>query len=504
MRNVKRISWIAAAAATIGCLGPRAFGYEYYLGAGNQVYPMATMQVGTGAGYLAYNGVNYMYEQAWGHQGYGVGMFPGYYFNQLSAATGIDSVGYLGLFWGLPPYGLFGAGYDNPNWAANWQAEEMSRPHYWDWYHQVWHGNFARPWYYQPLDTWANHDYDTRSDAAYCTPFLWGYWSYANPYAVSYDEDLDVDYSKPLVFAGQAAGRGECQRACEHRNAMLILDKARHVFLCADYRKALEIIDDAITHAPGDPTLHEFRGLALFALERYQEAAGALHAVLASRPGWDWGTIRALYSRTALYNAQIRTLERFVQDHPGAGDAFFVLGYHYASTGFDGAAAAQFRIAARLNTTDVLSQKLADSLGTVHLPQVGESSIELATSPQSFSPLGDYGAIRSDGVKIRLNLMGDQQFCWTINEGEHAQQFRGTFSMEDNRLMLRQENTPMLVGEIRPLRGGGFRFKLNEDNPGDHGLFFRSLAPPTCGGPADNGPCASCPMRAVSQKVTAQ
>jgi hypothetical protein len=36
---------------------------------------------------------------------------------------------------------------------------------------------------------------------------------------------------------------------------------------------------------PRDAVLHEFRSLALFALQRYSESAAAIHAVLAVGPG---------------------------------------------------------------------------------------------------------------------------------------------------------------------------------------------------------------------------
>ena len=57
---------------------------------------------------------------------------------------------------------------------------------------------------------------------------------------------------------------------------------------------------------PNDPTLHEFRRLVLFALDRYDEAAAALYAVLSVGPGWDWTTLISLYGDPETYTQQLR------------------------------------------------------------------------------------------------------------------------------------------------------------------------------------------------------
>ena len=55
---------------------------------------------------------------------------------------------------------------------------------------------------------------------------------------------------------------------------------------------------------PTKAALHEFRGLALFALKRYDEAAAALYAVLTVGPGWDWPTLISIYPDVSVYTAQ--------------------------------------------------------------------------------------------------------------------------------------------------------------------------------------------------------
>ena len=62
---------------------------------------------------------------------------------------------------------------------------------------------------------------------------------------------------------------------------------------------------------PNDTVLHEFRGLVLFALGRYKEAAAADYAVLSAGPGWDWTTLSGLYPNVEVYTEQLRALEQY-------------------------------------------------------------------------------------------------------------------------------------------------------------------------------------------------
>ena len=59
------------------------------------------------------------------------------------------------------------------------------------------------------------------------------------------------------------------------------------------YKAALAKVDQAIASVQRH-LLHEFRGLTLFALGRYKEAAAADYAVLSAGPGWDWTTLSGL------------------------------------------------------------------------------------------------------------------------------------------------------------------------------------------------------------------
>src|SRR5204862_8098905 len=72
-----------------------------------------------------------------------------------------------------------------------------------------------------------------------------------------------------------------------------------------------------------------FRALVLFAQKNYREAAAAIYAVLAARPGWDWETVKSLYADPQTYTNQLRALEQYVTANPNDSASPFVLAYHY-------------------------------------------------------------------------------------------------------------------------------------------------------------------------------
>ena len=108
--------------------------------------------------------------------------------------------------------------------------------------------------------------------------------------------------------------------------------------------------------------LHEFRGLVLFALKRYQEAAATDYAVLAVGPGWDWTTLSSFYPDVNVYSAQLRDLEQYAKTHPDAADARFLLAYQYLTCGHADAAAKELKQVVRLKPNDQVSAQLLASL----------------------------------------------------------------------------------------------------------------------------------------------
>src|SRR5262249_59992153 len=141
-------------------------------------------------------------------------------------------------------------------------------------------------------------------------------------------------------------------------------DAARKAFKGGDYAKAQELAEKAIALLPSDATLHEFRGLTLFAQQKYQEAAAALYAVLAAGPGWNWQTMSALYAKPDIYTKQLRALETYTGDHHEAAYAHFLQAYHYLVLGGKDAAVKQLEEVLKLQPEDKLSAALVKALTT--------------------------------------------------------------------------------------------------------------------------------------------
>ena len=118
--------------------------------------------------------------------------------------------------------------------------------------------------------------------------YNWGYSNYSNPYygaaatagrTTVVQQPIIYDYSQPINATAPPPDESVTNQA------MSTFDQAREAFKQGDYTSALDLTDQALRQMPNDPTLHEFRALALFALGRYDEAAAALYAVLSVGPG---------------------------------------------------------------------------------------------------------------------------------------------------------------------------------------------------------------------------
>ncbi len=263
------------------------------------------------------------------------------------------------------------------------------------------------------------------------------------------------------------------------QQATPLFDAARNAFMQGDYKTALAQVDQAIAQVPNDTVLHEFRGLVLFALGRYKEAAAADYAVLSAGPGWDWTTLSGLYPNVEVYTAQLRALEQYAQSHPAASEAKFLLAENYLTCGYTDAAAAQLKEVVRLNPKDQLSAQLLNSLSTADTVVSGTAAPAAPSQPaapakpaDASSLVGNWTATRADSATIKLALAGDGKFTWALDQKGKPQQFSGTYTVADNLLVLKQGDNPMMVGQVAALAGDRFNFKLAGDNPSDPGLTF--------------------------------
>ncbi len=352
-----------------------------------------------------------------------------------------------------------------------------------NWYHGNWPNNWNNGWSNGPAAWGAGF----ATGVAAATPWAWGYWPQCNPYcpAPIVVGDTTVDYSQPIVLAappvtvvqsasqsaGAPAGAGQPTPTDQ---AMALLDAARAAFTSGDYGGALAKCDQAVARLPNSAAAHEFRGLALFALQRYKEAAGPVYAVLSVGPGWDWATLSSFYPSPDVYAGQLRALEQYVASNPNVAEARFLLAYHYMIGGHNDAAAEQFKAAVQLNPQDQLSAQLRTRMAptAVGQPPAPSPAAAPAKPVDASAVAGVWTSTRADGTTITLSLSPDAKYTWKFAQKDKPQEFSGDYAVADNLLILKEGNNPMMVGQVTLLSGNRFNFKLAGDNPNDPGLTF--------------------------------
>lgn len=351
-----------------------------------------------------------------------------------------------------------------------------------DWHHGNWNDQ----------GSWWNHMWDDHTAYMAFRTTMWGlnaaaygfgYWGYSNPY---YYESYPVgggsyvDYSQPIAMeqpaAAQPAEPNAAAPAPAEAPGMSDFDAARQAFYSGDYAAALASTNKALAALPGDPVIHEFRALVLFAQAKYRDAAAGLYSVLAVGPGWDWTTMASLYPSVDVYTKQLRALEAYVKQQPNASDARFVLAYHYMTTGAKDAAAKEYQAIYKLTPQDNLVKQLL--LMTGGPEALGAPSID-SQQPKPAAPavpadalVGKWNAAGQNNTKFALELTKDGNFSWTFTQAGKPQTVKGVFAVDGNSLALEPETGGTMLAEVTPPQGGAFSFALPGAPPGDPGLKF--------------------------------
>jgi len=318
-------------------------------------------------------------------------------------------------------------------------------------------------------------------------PWGWGYYGYSNPYysepAVADNSSYYYDYSQPILAAeAPAAPASDATADAANQPAPVdtatqYFDDARAAFAQQDYATALSKVNQAIALVPNDASLHEFRGLVLFATGKYQAAAAAVYAVLSAGPGWNWSTLAGLYGNIDTYTEQLRKLEAYRKQHPDAAYAHFLLAYQYLTCGKTAAAGKELKDVVRINPQDQLATQL---LASVTPPEEGKEPAPPAPStpaapskPVTASALaGQWTAKKPDGSLISLDLSKDSKFTWKYTQNKQTHDFGGTFTVADNLLVLNQDGNPAMVGQVSVATPDSFNFHLAGSPPADPGLTF--------------------------------
>lgn len=364
----------------------------------------------------------------------------------------------------------------------NWADGKLD--HYGDWYHGSWYPGAG--WGYM----WDN--YPVASAIGLTAwgvnrlAYGWGYWGYSNPY-YSEGSSYGYDYSEPLVVYADSGSTGTTAAAEPSAptepqptdEGMAAFEEARTAFHDGDYAGALAKLDTTLKTMPRDTVVHEFRGLALFALKKYPESAAATYAVLSAGPGWDWTTMASLYPVVDVYTQQLRALEDFTKSNPKSADAHFLLGYHYLTCGYAENAAQQFKLAQAELPDDKLLSQLVAMTSAADKPETSAPS----TAPEPLEiPAGKVLTVEKlvgtwkanqGSSQFQLDLTADGRFTWTYSNGKDSQTVKGVFAVDQNTLALEHEGGDTMLAEVDLVNPSQFLFKMIGGDAKDPGLTFR-------------------------------
>jgi tetratricopeptide (TPR) repeat protein len=335
---------------------------------------------------------------------------------------------------------------------------------------------------------------------------------YTNPYyatvaaAQPASTTVVYDYSQPINVTAAPPDAAVVDSTDQ------VFSAARDRFRAGDYQGALDLTDQVLKQSPNAAVVHEFRGLTLFALSRYDDAAAVEYAVLSAGPGWNWSTLIGLYPDVETYTEQLRTLEAYAQANPNSSSAPFLLAYHYMTEGHDDAAAAQFERVTRLLPSDQLSASFVKALrkapeqvaqagpapaqAQANAPPASQGPSQAATPTQAQAQATQDGRVAGQGdsptsppsppsaldgewkaqpapdVSVALKLNQDGGFVWDVKAKGQKQTIEGRAGFQDGNLILQQAQGPPLVGKVTQTKPDSFVFAPPETGDKGGGLVF--------------------------------
>ena len=254
-------------------------------------------------------------------------------------------------------------------------------------------------------------------------------------------------------------------------------------------RRPSSLTDQAIRQMPNDAALHEFRGLVLFALHRYEDAAAPLYAVLSVGPGWDWKTLVGLYPNVSVYTEQLRALETYCRLNPRSASARFVLAYLYLTQGNTDVAVDQLKRVVALQPKDTVAAHLLQQLDKTDAPAaVGAVGQPPAQAPApAFEPTvhavpnphmregrleGTWTAQPDPETTISLSFQDQGRFTWKVSHKGQDRLIQGKLTSGNGLLTLAQDQGAPMVGNMTWSDETHFTFKVPGAGPDDHGLNF--------------------------------
>ena len=159
-------------------------------------------------------------------------------------------------------------------------------------------------------------------------------------------------------------------------------------FHARDYMAANRAWQHAVVDDPSNGALAMKLALALFAVGKYQEAAGTTQQVLMALPQEKWGQAasdyKKLYTNPKDYSDQLKSLAKAVANKPNDPALRFLLGFHYGNSDRVADAMRELNKLVQLQPKDQLGRKLRDLMADKTLPlprrQATSMSVRIPTA----------------------------------------------------------------------------------------------------------------------------
>jgi Flp pilus assembly protein TadD len=186
-----------------------------------------------------------------------------------------------------------------------------------------------------------------------------GYGGYGYPYGYGYGNYTNsVYYADNTVAATPQAGDVQPQATDDHDA------RGEQAFRSGNYEAAIREWQHAMVDDPNNGALVALMAQALFAIGRYENAAGAVQTAMQMLPENEWGSVvknySQLYGNIGDYTTQLKALEIARDGKPDDPALRFELGYHFGYLGYPKNAVAELDKALDLQPQDLGSQKLRD------------------------------------------------------------------------------------------------------------------------------------------------
>ncbi len=205
------------------------------------------------------------------------------------------------------------------------------------------------------------------------------------------------------------------------------------------------------------------------AFDTFLPLRGSTHVILSK--GRTGGADARLRSRGRWL--RLRVLARAARPaKPDDAAIQILLAYHNITANQPAAAKEVLTRLRKLLPTDPVVTQLAQSAG-VEAENVGPKPPAPVPVDVQLDITGEWTATRPDGGRIGLSVKPEGAFQWSVEDKSGKKDsFDGTFSLEDNVLILERSAGGALMGRVTALADNRFNFKVLGGGDADPGLTF--------------------------------